>query len=568
MIVGIDLGTTNSLVGVWKDGGPVLVPNALGHFMTPSIVAVDASGDYLVGLPAREIMLRTPEKAAATFKRYMGTNKLITVGKKEFRPEELSAFVLRSLKRDTEAFLGESVTEAIITVPAYFNELQRKATKVAGQLAGLNVDRLLNEPTAAALAYGLNIAAPESKILVFDLGGGTFDVSILESFEGIMEVRACAGNNRLGGEDFVDILVSAFYDEIYRTSGIPKDQIDVKTKLAIRQTAELAKRELSTSESAQMKLSWDNRDYNLTITEKQFETLVEPLLKQLRSPVDRAIRDARLKPSDLSEIVLVGGATRKPVVRRLVAKMFGRIPSGQINPDEAVAMGAAVQAGLKSMDRALKDVVMTDICPYTLGIEVSVPGVAGTQRGFFHPLIERNTTVPVSRIETFAALDEMQQEVIVGVYQGESPLVKDNIFLNKLHVPLPMKPGQKQDVKVRFTYDINGLLEVEATVESSGLTKSLVIEENPGTMSASEIRSRLDALTKLKIHPRELTENRNTIARAERAFEETTGDTRKVINDHLAYFLAVVEKQDPAEIAIARGKIDSLIDQVLGKPYL
>jgi molecular chaperone HscC len=569
MIIGIDLGTTNSLVAVWQDGKPVLIPNALGHRMTPSVVAVDKNNEVVVGLAARDMMLTRQEHAVAAFKRYMGTNKQILLGKRSFRPEELSALVLKSLKADAEAYLGEAVTEAIITVPAYFSDLQRKATRIAGQMAGMRVDRLLNEPTAAALAYGLNLKTDEHKFLVFDLGGGTFDISILELFDDVMEVRASAGDNYLGGEDWVDLMVAVFLREAGTPAGLKEKHVTPAIRATLRNQAELAKRQLSQSDKAEMKLVWKSKELVWSLSVDEFEKLSEGLLKRTRMPIERALRDARIRSTELDEIVLVGGTTRMPMIRRLVARMFGRLPSTHLNPDEVVALGAAVQAGLKARDASLKEVVVTDVCPFTLGIEISKPMVDGNyQSGFYQPIIERNSVIPISRQESFSPTQDNQRNVDIKIYQGESPMVKDNIYLESLHLPLSGGQASREVFDVRFTYDINGLLEVEAVLQSTGLKKSIVIEENPGAMSESEIKERLAQLQGLKIHPREQSENKAILARAERVYEENIGDIRKYIEKILHEFLLILERQDKLEVEAAREKLSEILESIDKNSYL
>lgn len=567
MIIGIDLGTTNSLVAVWQDGKPVIIPNVLGHVMTPSVVAIDKKKEIVVGLAAREMLFTDPSCAISTFKRYMGTNKDFNLGKKSFRAEELSSLVLRSLKADAEAYLGEAVTEAVITVPAYFSDSQRKATKIAGQMAGLKVERLLNEPTAAALAYGLHRKDVESKFLVFDLGGGTFDISVLELFDNIMEVRASAGDNYLGGEDWIDLLVKQFMKSVGEAAGIKSYHSEVISKL--RNQAELVKRNLSQEPSAEMVFNWKKKRLTWQIDADEFEKMSAELLKRIRTPIERALRDARIRPIDLDEIVLVGGATRKPMIRKLVARLFGRLPSSHLDPDQVVALGAAVQAGLKARDSALKEVVVTDVCPFTMGIEVSKSMLSGKQQtGFYQPIIERNSVIPISREETFYPTENFQQAVSIKIFQGESPMVKDNIYLENIVLPLSGNVAEEEAFDVRFTYDINGLLEVEATVQSTGTKKSLIIEENPGTLSESEIKGRLKALAKLKIHPRDKTENKAILARAERIYEENIGDIRRYIEQCIHEYLKVLEKQDVSEAEAARQKFVTILDEIDNDTYL
>jgi molecular chaperone HscC len=569
MIVGIDLGTTNSLVGVWRDGAITLIPNALGHLLTPSTVGMSESGEILVGLAARDRLASHPRQTVAAFKRYMGTDRILFAGQRGFRAEELSALVLRSLKADAEAFLGEPVVEAIITVPAYFSDAQRKATKAAGELAGLTVPRLLTEPTAAALAHGLaggvETAADDSTILVVDLGGGTFDVSILHCFEGVMEVRATAGDSWLGGEDFVDAIIAAFMAGPGRVAGIPALSSEAPHAVhgALRRQAELGKRRLSDAEEATLELVHDGRPVSWTLSRETFERLSEPLLARLRAPLERALRDARIHPEELSHIVLAGGASRMPMFRRLIARLFRRLPVQNLNPDEIVARGAAVRAGLQMREASLEEMVLTDVSPFTLGIEVSERTASGAHMaGFFLPLIERNTVIPASRSKTVTTIENNQRSIKLAVFQGEARLVKDNIQLGELSVKVPPGPAGEASVEVRFTYDTSGLIEVEATVVGTHRTTSLVIEGNPGVLTPDEIAKHLAALAKLKVHPREQAENAALLARAERLYEERLGDTRRIIGDWLAAFLAALEAQDAEEIARARARLAQQLDSV------
>ena len=563
MIVGIDLGTTNSLVGIWREGEVTLIPNALGHLLTPSCVSAADDGQILVGLAARERLASHPQRSAAAFKRYMGTDRLHFLGDRGYRSEELSALVLRSLKADAETFLGEPVSEAVITVPAYFSDAQRKATKAAGELAGLRVERLLTEPTAAALAYGLGTAGDESTLMVVDLGGGTFDVSILHCFEGVMEVRATAGDSWLGGEDFVDAIVAAFMAGPGREAGMPSPASGAAVHGALRRQAELLKRRLTDAESASLEIVYEGKPIEWTLTREKFETIAEPLMVKVRAPIERALRDARVKPDDLAQIVLAGGAARMPMFRRLIARLFRRLPIQHINPDEVVARGAAVRAGLAMRDETLEEVVLTDVAPFTLGIGTSEKDSRGRRiGGLFLPIIERNTVIPASRTKDITTIEENQTRINVSVYQGEARLIKDNIFLGKLTVKIPPGPEGKESVAVRFTYDTNGLLEVETTVASTGRKETLVIEGNPGVLTSAEIKERLAALAKLKVHPRDGAENAAVVARAERLYEERLGDMRQAIGEWLAEFLSRLEGQDPQEIDRARSTLAERLDRV------
>ena len=559
MIVGIDLGTTHSLIGAYRDGQPVLFPNALGDLLTPSVVSVDGD-DVLVGQAARDRLISHPGQTVAAFKRWMGTSRETRLGKRTFRPEDLSALVLRALIADAEAALGEPVTEAVISVPAYFSDAQRKATRAAGELAGIRVERLINEPTAAALAYGLHGRDGEGRFLVFDLGGGTFDVSILECFENVFEVHASAGDNFLGGEDFLDVLVAAFLAD----AGLAAAALRGPEMAQLRRRLELLKRELGTGE-ATLQITLGGKAYDWRIDETRFAGLCEPLVQRMRTPVERAMRDARLRPDQLDEIVLVGGASRMPIVSRLVSRMFGRLPLRHVNPDQAIAMGAVVASGLKRRDATLEEVILTDVCPYTLGTEVAERGPGDTiQSGYFHPIINRNSTVPVSREDSFYPTRREQRSVTMAVYQGESPMVANNIKLGELHIPLPaLPPGaeENRELRVRYTYDVNGLLQVEVTEVATGVRRELVIEQNPGVLTAEQIRERLAALSSIKVHPRDQQANTAILARAERLYEELLA-YRDPIKHMIAEFQATLARQDPEEIDAVRERFSAALDQL------
>lgn len=559
MLVGIDLGTTNSLVAVWREGKAQLVPNALGELLTPSVVGLDDQGRIIVGEVARERLQTHPHLTCALFKRHMGSTWQGRLGDRVFRAEELSALVLRSLREDVERAFGEPVTEAVISVPAYFSDAQRKATRVAGELAGLKVERLINEPTAAALAYGLDQQSATT-FLVFDLGGGTFDVSILELFDGVMEVRASAGDNFLGGEDFDDALVGHVLAESPELATWLQESGEGVQRL--RREAQRVRHALGQHDNATFRFVMGQREGSLLIDQSSFQRIAEPLVKRLRAPLDRALHDARLKVSDLEEIVLVGGATRMPLVRKLVASLFGRIPLMHINPDEVVAKGAAVQVALKQRDAALEEVVLTDVCPYTLGIETSLQYGRQIESGHYLPIIERNSVVPVSRTREVVTLHDQQTQVRVQIFQGESRLVKDNILLGELRVDVPPRKAGEVSLTVRFTYDINGLLEAEVTTGITGETRRLVIENNPGVLNKEEVAQRLTSLQALKVHPRERQVNSLLVARLDRLFQESLGDQRTYVGELAAHFQHALDSQDEQRIREAYTEIVRHLDEL------
>lgn len=558
MIVGIDLGTTHSLVAVWRDGATQLVSNALGEWLTPSVVGLDDDGHVLVGKAARERLQTHPGSTTALFKRHMGSAQEVKLGSRSYRPEELSALVLKSLKADVERAFGEPVTEAVISVPAYFSDAQRKATRVAGELAGLKVEKLINEPTAAALAYGLHQKEGETSFLVFDLGGGTFDVSILELFDGVMEVRASAGDNFLGGEDFDQLLLEHFVTLHRNESGFPST---VAVKQSLRREAERVRKALGQDASAEFVLRHADREWRKTVTQNQLVELYSPLLDRLRAPIERALRDARIRVADLDEILLVGGTTRMPLIRKLAASLFGRFPSISLNPDEVVAHGAAIQAALKARDAALDEVVLTDVCPYTLGIEVSRSMGKIQESGHYLPIIERNSVVPVSRVKTVNTLQDNQRQVLVRIFQGESRLVKDNIALGELDIPVPAHKAGEVELDVRFTYDSNGILEADVRIPLTGEAHTLVIENNPGVLTPAEIQERLKALEALKIHPREQQVNTHLAARLERLYQEYLGDARELVGMWASQFQRALETQDERQISEVRKRLAEQVDQ-------
>ncbi len=562
MIVGIDLGTTHSLIGVFDHDAPRLIPNAFGELLTPSVVSLDDAGKVIVGRPARDRLVSHPHTTVAAFKRWMGTPRETVLGNQSLRPEELSALVLRSLLADAEANLGVKIEEAVISVPAYFGDAQRKATRAAGELAGIRVERLINEPTAAALAYGLQARIDGSTFMVLDLGGGTFDVSILEIFDGVMQVRSSAGDNHLGGEDFLHVLVETCLADLKldRQRLTPAELGHVHARL------DDLKHRLSQIPEVFADLTLQGGSRTWSMTEARCATLVEPLLQRLRAPIERALRDARLSPQQLQEVVLVGGASRMPQFARLVSRMLGRLPLRHVSPDQAIALGACVAAGMKERNAALEEIVMTDVCPYTLGVETTRSSDQNLQSsGHFSPIIERNTTVPCSRSATFVPTRSNQATVDLRVYQGESPLVGHNVLLGNLEIPLPPNTRREQGaIEVRFTYDINGVLQVEATVQASGVRHELILQNNPGVLDEGEIRQRLAQLAVLKIHPREDQENIAIIARCERLYEELLAH-RPLLQDWLARFMGIVESQDRDLITRHRRELGAALDRMEGK---
>jgi molecular chaperone HscC len=569
-IVGIDLGTTNSLIGVFSDGQPRLIPNPHGGFLTPSIVGLLDDGRVIVGAPAKEYRVTNPDRCAWAFKRLMGSDRKLEVGGKAFTAPELSSMVLRSLKADAEAFLGRPITDAVITVPAYFNDHQRKATKQAGELAGLKVRRIINEPTAAALTYGFHDRAAEKKLIVIDLGGGTFDVTLMEIFEGTLEIVSTSGESFLGGEDFTDRLVSS----VLKTLGQQLELAEVKTPLLVarlRQECDVAKCRFQADAEATVRIPADNGEIDdqsrkVKVSRDAFAKVSAGLLDRIKGPIGKALRDGECDPGDIDDVILVGGATRMPILVDFVKQYFQREPLCTFNPDEVVALGAAVQAALIQDDAAVNDMVMTDVCPFTLGVETAKRFGHQVQDGYFSPVIHRNTTIPVSREELYSTMSANQTEVLLSIYQGESRRVKDNLKLGELKVKgLPPGPAG-QSFCVRFTYDLNGILEVEAYIPETGKRFRTVLTNHVQDLTDREIQAALRKMQDLKFYPRDDIENRRLVLFVERIVGEIGPHQRQGLEEALDAFEHAMSTGDRDTFAAAKDGLLLLLSS-LGVPY-
>jgi molecular chaperone HscC len=520
---------------------------------------VDDDGVVYVGESAKERKASFPDQTADVFKRSMGTAKKFNLGERSFTAEELSSLVLKSLKEDAEVYLKTEVKEAVISVPAYFNDAQRKATKRAGELAGFVVERIVSEPTAAAIAYGLNKKSAESKFLVFDLGGGTFDVSILEQYQNIMEVRAVAGDNFLGGEDFTEIIEQMFYREM----DIDQDSLDEKTKSHIKRQAEITKLGFADAKQSTMrcKIGDEIKEYEISLD--SYEKSCQILLSKIRKPIERSIKDANIRLSDIDEVILVGGATKLAIVRKFVGRLFGRLPNTSINPDEVVAVGAATQAAMKERNEAVRELILTDVCPFTLGTDIVVTGGGGyKESGHYLPIIERNSVIPISHTERLYTAGDNQSRICVKILQGESRYARNNVYLGEIEVPVPVGPAGQEAVDVTYTYDVNSILEVEVKVISTKLSKRVVIKNEETDMTDEEIDERLASLAALKIHPRDQEANKLLLLRGDRMYEEATGDVRKLIEHNMTAFETVLAKQNNDEIENARRDLKEFLDSI------
>ena len=543
-VIGIDLGTTNSVVAVMEGGEVKVIANLEGNRLTPSVVAFNDKGDILVGDPAKRQGVTNPKRTIYSIKRFMGRRhaevaseeKLVPyevvggaqeyvkvrVSNKDFTPPEISAHVLRKLKEAAESYLGHKVNKAVITVPAYFNDAQRQATKDAGQIAGLEVERIVNEPTAAALAYGLEKKKDE-KIIVFDLGGGTFDVSVLEVTNDLIEVLSTNGDTHLGGDDFDEVLIHHIAGEFQKEHGIDLRK-DAMALQRLREAAEKAKKELSSQQTTDINLPFITADASgakhlqMTISRSQFEQMVDHLIERCRGPVEKALSDAKLKPSEIDEVVLVGGSTRIPKVQELVRKMFNKEPHKGVNPDEVVAIGAAVQGAIIAGD--VKDVVLLDVTPLSLGIE--------TEGGVMTVLVERNTTIPTEKTQVFSTAADNQPAVTVSVYQGERKMARDNRKLGEFNLDgIPPAPRGTPQIEVTFSLDVNGILSVSAKDKGTGKAQSVKIEQSGG-LTKEEIEAKVrDA----EAHAEEDARKRK-LAEVHNKASTMVYDTEKLLKEH------------------------------------
>ena len=595
--VGIDLGTTNSVVAVMEGGEPIVIATAEGSRTLPSVVGFKNNGERLVGVTAKRQAVVNPENTVASVKRFMGhtMNEIsgelgripyrVKAGKngqvvvsipsqeKEFTPEEISAMILQKLKADAEAYLGETVDKAVITVPAYFNDSQRTATKNAGEIAGLKVERIINEPTAAALAYGLDKKG-EEKILVFDLGGGTFDVSILDVGEGVFQVESTAGDSHLGGDDFDNKIVDFLAQEFKKDQGVDllKDKAAVQR---LREAAERAKIELSGQASTSINLPYITADesgpkhLDYTLSRAKFEDLTRDLMERIKGPFEQALSDAKVTAGDLQEVVLVGGSSRMPQVQELVKKLTGKEPNRSVNPDEVVAVGAAIQAGIIAGDFG-KDIVLVDVTPLSLGVE--------TQGGIFDKLIERNTTIPTKRSRVYTTAADNQPEVEIHILQGERPMARDNKSLGRFHLSgIPPAPARVPQIEVTLDIDKNGILQVSAQEKGTGAKQSITISGS-GNLSREQIddmvrQAEINAESDRKAT--ELIELRNKAESLALSSEKSLKDlgesvdgmTRDSINDKIAAVRDAMKGEDMGAIQTAHDALETDFHTLSAKLY-
>ncbi len=566
-MIGIDLGTTNSLATYIDDNGEIqFIKNEYGNILIPSVVGIDENDDIIVGELAKERRMMNAGETASNFKRRMGTDAKIKVKNRTFDAQMLSSFVLKHLKENAEKQLNEKINRAIISVPAYFNDKQRRDTKMAAELAGLTVERLINEPTAAAMSLGSHILDQNLKFIVLDLGGGTFDVTLLETFENIMEVLSISGDTMLGGEDFTTKICEIFLKNIKLS--IADLSRDERTKLYTK--ADRAKKLISLK-NVEIEMEIKGKKYKSEITQENFRETVKPLLVKMKVAIDKALQDGNTDAREIEKVILVGGAVKLGIIEEFVEKYFHKMRGEKIyfnnddfiennklvsiaaDPDTVVAYGVGIAVGMKERNKVFKERILTDVCPFTLGTEI-----VGRR---FAPIIPRNTTVPTSRSEYFYTIEDYQSQVTVGIYQGESLNIDDNLFLGEFLLDVPQNLAGKEAINVRFTYDINGILEVEAKVVSTGVKKSKLIIN--GDLSEEEKNEKIKMLEEIKIQSENKNKDKLLLERANRIYAEIVNtEIRNHISDYLENYKMVVATGDRIRIQKTKKSFSEFLDKI------
>lgn len=554
-IIGIDLGTTNSLASVYTENGVMVIPNSLGNRLTPSVVGLDDDGNVIVGDVAKERLITHPERTAAEFKRTMGTDKTYKLGEEAFSSQQLSSILLRKIVADAKAYLNEDIDEVVISVPAYFDDKMRTATKQAAEMAGIKCERLINEPSAAALAYLYKHGWKDGTYMVVDFGGGTLDVSIIDSFDSVMEIIAVAGNNHLGGKDINE----AIYKHFCLVNNLQESSLTSEEKAIIYRMSETTKIALSTNPIAVMSVCLNDKEYSLSLDNNALIKIAHESFEKLFEPIKKVLKDSRLKPTDLEAIVLVGGSCKMPTVASYIEKITGVKPCSDIDPDTAISVGAGVYSGIKRKNQQLKDVVMTDICPFSLGVDCH--DVNDDIVMSF--IIDRNSMLPCSQIKSYYAIHDNQTEVNFRIYQGESIIPENNIYLGSLSIACPPTNRNAFIATCRMTYDINGILVIDVT-NKDNVTVSKTLVGNNVKLTEKEIETIKARLDNLRFSDDVDEESQLLISRAERVIEETISYERDFLMNALGVFKLTMNKGNTVEKRNAKEGFKNLLDQLEG----
>ena len=562
-IIGIDLGTTNSLACIYRDGKAELIPNELGDFKTSSAVSVLEDGTVLVGAAAKERLVSHPEVTAASFKIWMGTEKSLSLGKRQFKPEELSALVLRQLLEDAKRYLGEPVEEAVISVPAYFNDDQRCATKLAAQLAGLTVKRLINEPSAAALYHRFSTQRGDCQMMIVDFGGGTLDVSIVDCFENIIEITAIAGDNRLGGDDIDRAIVAHFCKE----NSLKENRLEPSLRASLYRQAESAKIALSSARTASIALKQGDSQYSLVLTNELLRTLCDPVFQKVRAVIARAMKD-RERQSRINDVILVGGSAQLTVFGDFLEELFGRRPHVAASPDEIVALGVGLCAGIKERAEDLQDLVMTDVCPFSLG--VATANYVGDKTPHMAVLIPRSSMLPASRQERFVTLNNNQEALRFEIYQGEGYFASENLKLGEVVVQVPPAPAGEQSALVTFTYDIDGILHVSVKSSGGDYRERLILNPNLHLTEEGKVRA-MERINQIQLAALGSQRDQFLLERGLRIYQQTTGRLREMAAGLVGYWKQLMDKGSLIDrernYEQIKARLDWLEEQVETDPF-
>lgn len=548
-ILGIDLGTTNSLGAVYRNGKVELIPNRFGSFLTPSVVSVTEDGSVVTGQIAKERLITHPKDTAFSFKKNMGSDQKYNLGGKTFLPEELSGFIVSAIVEDAKEYMGEEIKDVIISVPAYFHDKQRVATKRAGALAGVNVKRIVNEPSAAALASYFD-TQNEQLFLVFDFGGGTLDVSIVDCFDTMVDILAVSGDNHLGGDDFNEAVAEGFL----REHQLQRGNLSEKEYAILLRQAEKCKIALSTEKEVKMTAVLGGQTYQSVYTNERMMRESSAVWKRIQTVLRRALRDSRVEVEDIDAVILAGGSGKMPLVQSYMEQLFDQTPLVTGFSDQLIARGLGLVCGVMERKDEVRDYILTDICPFTLGTGVN--NEADPKHPYMSAIIERNSILPCSKIRGFSTAADYQSEVKIEILQGEEPYAEDNVQLGLITTMVPKKKRGQESVDVRFTYDINGILEVEVTVVSTGKSVTKVLSQS---MDEKELARRMKQLEKLKVHPKDMTENQLILERLQALYEEALPETRDRLMYHIRNFESTLAEQDPRRIRKYREFLEHMI---------